>query len=159
VGAQVDVAVMKMCYIDISPGTDVEALFTTYRDTMADLEREFPNVTFVKTTVPLTTQEGRLSRVKTKLTGGSDEFSQAANVTRERLNALIRTEYADDHLFDLAAVESTTENGQRVGGSLDAHPYYVLHGGFAKDEGHLNAEGSRRAATAWLAAVAGASSR
>jgi hypothetical protein len=159
VGPQVDVAVMKMCYIDISPGTDVDAVFATYRDTMAALEQEYPNVTFVKVTVPLTTEEGRLSRLRAKLAGGSDEFSRAANVARERLNTLIRTEYAGEHLFDLAAVESTTSNGQRVGGSVDGHPYYVLHDSFAADEGHLNAEGSRRAAAAWLAVVAGASSR
>lgn len=157
VGAQVDVAMMKMCYIDISPGTDVDAVFSTYRDTLAALEREYPNVVFVKVTVPLTAEKGRLSRLKARLTGGSDEFSRAANATRERLNSLIRAEYANDHLFDLAAVESTTPQGQRMGGSIDGHSYYALYSGFAKDEGHLNAEGSRRAAIAWLAAVAGAS--
>jgi hypothetical protein len=141
-GAEVDVAMMKFCYIDVSAGTDVEGLFRTYRDTMAGLERDFPKVTFVKVTVPLTT-----------------EPDTSNNAARERLNELIRKEYADDHLFDLAAVESTAPDGSRVSGRHQGQASFGLYDGYASDNGHLNAEGSRRAATAWLRAVAGASSK
>ena len=34
VGEQVDVAMMKLCYIDIDSDTDVGALFATYRETV-----------------------------------------------------------------------------------------------------------------------------
>lgn len=157
-GRQVDVAVMKLCYVDIAPDTDVDALFATYRSTMAALQRDFPNVTFVKATVPLTTEPGTLSKLKGKLTGGGG-FATAANAKRERLNELIRNKYSEDHLFDLAAVESTAPDGSRVSGSYQGNSYFALYGGYATDEGHLNADGSRRAATAWLAAVAQASSK
>ncbi|GAB4047237.1 hypothetical protein [Catellatospora paridis] len=161
IGAQVDVAMMKLCYVDIAPGTDVDALFAAYRDTIAALERDFPNVTFVKATVPLTTQYGRLTRLKQWVTGTAhgDLFGPASNVTRERLNQLIRKEYGDAHLFDVAAVESAAPDGDRAGGTYDGQPYFVLADAFAADEGHLNGEGAQRAAVAWLAAVAQASSK
>jgi hypothetical protein len=156
-GAQVDVAVMKLCYIDVSAGTDIDTLFSTYRRTMTALERDFPRVTFVKATVPLTTEPGALSRLKGRLAGNGP--AAADNAARERLNELIRTEYRGDHLFDLAAAESTTPDGSRVVGTYQGQQYFALYDGYASDNGHLNAEGSRRAATAWLRAVAEASSK
>lgn len=155
-GTQVDVAMMKFCYVDVSSGTDVEALFRTYRDTMAALERDFPRVAFVKVTVPLTTEPEGLSNLKGRLTGGPGAVDNAA---RERLNELIRKEYGGDDLFDLAAVESTAPDGSRLVGTYQGKEFYALYGGYASDNGHLNAEGSRRAATAWLRAVAEASSK
>jgi hypothetical protein len=158
VGQHIDVAVMKLCYVDITPGTDVDALFATYRDTIAALEKDFPDVTFIKATVPLTTEPGRLAKLKLWLKD-DDGYGGAANAARERLNQLIRKEYQGDHLFDVAAVESTTSDGSRASGRHDGQPYFVLSDGYAADPGHLNADGSRRVATAWLAMVALASSK
>jgi hypothetical protein len=156
-GAGVDVAMMKLCYIDIAADTDINALFAAYRDTMAALERDYPRVTFVKATVPLTTEPGTLAKIKGRL-GRGGGVGTADNAARERLNELIRREYAQGQLFDLAAVESTAPDGSRVSGTQDGQPYFALYGDYATDEGHLNAEGSRRAATAWLATIARASS-
>ncbi|GIG02713.1 hypothetical protein [Catellatospora citrea] len=158
IGGQVDVAMMKFCYIDIDPGTDVDAVFAAYRDTLAALERDFPNVAFVKATVPLTTQPGRLSQLK-QWVQGNDLYGATANATRERLNQLIRKEYGGSHLFDVAAVESAAPDGTRAGGVTDGRPYFALNDAFAADSGHLNAAGAQRAAGAWLSAVAQASSK
>jgi hypothetical protein len=155
-GRQVDVALMKFCYVDITTSTDVDALFARYRDTMAAMERDFPNVTFIHVTAPLTTEQGLFSKLKALL-GGSDQFGQAANVARERLNALIRHEYAGRHLFDLAAIESTKPDGTRVSGRHDNQEYFALYDGYASDVGHLNTVGSKIVATAFLAAIAQAS--
>lgn len=154
---QVDVAMMKLCYVDITSGTDVRAVFDAYRNTMAALQREFPRVTFIYVTVPLTTEPGLLSKVKSLLTGSGG--SAADNAARERFNALVRHEYAGDHLFDLAAAESTAPDGGRVAGSYDGQRYYALYDGYASDPGHLNAEGARVVAAAWLTAIAQASPR
>ena len=43
---------MKFCSLDITSSTDVDAIFARYRDTMAALERDFPDVTFIHVTVP-----------------------------------------------------------------------------------------------------------
>ena len=149
---RVEVAMMKLCYIDVTSSTDVDALFTTYRETLRALQQDFPDVAFVHSTVPLTTEAGRLARWKTRL-GGSDRFGQAENVARERLNTLIRQEYGDDLLFDLAAVESTAPDGTRAGGRFGGQPYLVLHPGYAVDEGHLNDLGATTAAAEWIRVV------
>ena len=159
-GRQVDVALMKFFSVDISSTTDVDTLFARYRDTMAALERDFPNVTFIHVTVPLTTEPGLYTELKTRLKtllGRRDLRGQGANVARERLNALIRGEYAGRHLFDLAAIESTKPDGTRVSGRYDNQGYFALYDGYASDIGHLNAVGSKIAATAFLEAIAQAS--
>jgi hypothetical protein len=159
-GRQVDVALMKFCWVDIPSDTDVDALFARYRDTMAALERDFPNVTFIHVTVPLTTEPGLFTELKTRvktIIGRRDGLGQPANVARERLNALIRGEYAGRHLFDLAAIESTKPDGTRVSGRYDNQGYFALYDGYASDVGHLNAVGAKIAATAFLEAIAQAS--
>ncbi|GAB3256856.1 hypothetical protein [Nocardioides dilutus] len=152
-GAQVDVAMMKLCYIDVTVQTDVDALFGTYRTTLSALERDHPTVTFVHVTVPLTTERSGLSRLRARLTG-NDRFGPDENAVRERLNALIRDAYAGQHLFDLAAVESTRPDGTRVSGRHDGSGYFALFDGYASDLGHLNDAGAEVAAAAWLRTVA-----
>jgi hypothetical protein len=159
-GRRVDVALMKFCSLDITSSTDVDAVFARYRDAMAALERDFPDVTFIHVTVPLTTEPNLLSKLKTmvkKVLGRSDPFGRADNVARERLNALIRREYGGRHLFDLAAIESTTPDGTRVSGRYDNNEYFALYEGYASDRLHLNAVGSQVAAMAFLEAIAQAS--
>lgn len=155
---QVDVAVMKFCYIDFSPTTDVKALFTAYSTTMAGLERAYPKVTFVKATVPLMAEPGLRTRVTQKLTGNGARAA-AENDARERFNALVRAEYSDDHLFDIAAVESTAPDGSREQGTYQGRTYYALHGGYTTDGGHLNEAGAQRVAAEWLRVLAAASNR
>jgi hypothetical protein len=118
---------------------------------MAALERDFPNVTFIHVTEPLTTEPGLFTELKIRLKtllGRMDWRGERATVARERLNTLIRGEYAGRHLFDLAAIESTKPDGTRVSG---------LYDGYASDFAHLNAVGSKIAATAFLEAIAQAS--
>lgn len=155
-GHQVDVALMKFCYVDITSRTDVHALFGKYRDTIAALEREFPDVTFVHVTVPLTTEPRLPGRVRALLTR-SDRYMPAENVVRERLNNLIRQEYAGHHLFDLAALESTAPDGTRVSGEHEGQPYFALYDGYASDNGHLDGQAASRAAAALLKTIAAAS--
>jgi hypothetical protein len=159
-GRQVDVALMNLCWGDVFSDTDVDALFARYRDTMAALERDFPNVTFIHVTVPLIAEPGLFTELKTwvkTLIGRRDGRGQPANVARERLNALIRGEYAGRHLFDLAAIESTKPDGTRVSGHYDNQGYFALYDGYASDMTSLNAVGAKIAATAFLEAIAQAS--
>ena len=127
---------------------------------MAALERVFPNVTFIHVTVPLTKEPGLFKKLKVwlkTLLGRSDPLGQPANVARERLNALIRGEYAGRHLFDLAAIESTKPDSTRVSGRYDDRGYFALYDGYASDMADLNAVGSKIAATGFLEAIAQAS--
>lgn len=137
IGQKVDVAFMKFCYIDITAGTNVASLFASYRDTMADLQQQYPGVAFLYVTVPLTTN------------------SPADNATREKYNAMVRQQYGNSgRLFDLATIESTRPDGTRVSGTFNGAVYYSLHGEYASDEGHLNARGAKAAASGLLDVIA-----
>jgi hypothetical protein len=134
---KVNVAVVKYCFVDISSGTDVTALFANYQSVMGALERDYPGVTFLYATNPLTTD------------GGSD------NVARTKFNKLIRAAYASTgRVWDIAAVESTKPDGGRVAGTSGGQPYEALYSGYSDDGGHLNAAGSAAAAAALLRLVA-----
>lgn len=139
---QVDTAVLKFCYVDIRANTDVEALFGAYSSTMEALERDYPEVTFLYTTVPLTVPEPGLKGALKAVLGRTD------NPARERYNALVRERYsATGRLFDIAAVEATAPDGKRSA---------ALYPGYASDGAHLNASGSGLVAAELLRLVAAA---
>ncbi|MGB7964370.1 MAG: hypothetical protein WCF12_15620 [Propionicimonas sp.] len=153
VAERADVAFMKLCFVDFNSDTDVEALFAQYRETMAALERDYPDVTFLHVTTPLTTESGWKAQIKRLL--GRPDANRADNVVREQYNSLMRQEYGDNgRLFDLAALESTTPDGTRVTGQYEGSTYYALAGDYASDSGHLNALGSSVAAAELLELIA-----
>jgi hypothetical protein len=154
-GEQVDVALMKLCYIDVTARTDVDALLDAYRSTLTALQRDLPAVTFVHVTVPLTAERSALGRLRARLTR-NDRYGPDENVVRERLNARLRAEHSGGHLLDLAAVESTRPDGSRVTGRHEGSDYFALYDGYAADLGHLNQAGAAAVAGAWVTAVAGA---
>lgn len=149
---EVDVAMMKFCYVDVTAGTDINALFDTYEKTLGALERDFPQVTFLHVTTPLMTAPRLRSRLKSVLGGGSP--GAADNAARERLNTLMRKACGGDHLFDLAALESTAPDGSTVTGSHEGQTFYSLYGGYAVDEGHLTPAFAELAASEMLADIA-----
>lgn len=134
---QVDVAVFKLCYVDIDARTNVGTIFKKYRTAMAALERDFPQVTFLHATVPLETR------------------SVAANINRTRLNELIRKEYGPTgRLWDIARVEATDPDGKPVGGTRGGKKYEALFGDYASDGAHLNETGGKLVAESLLTLVA-----
>lgn len=139
VADQVDVAVLKFCYVDISWYTDVDALFATYKETLDALQRDYPNVTFLHVTAPLTTKPTKLKQ-RVKVLIGRDD-----NEARGRYNDLLRQAYGPDRLFDLAAVESTAPDGTKGA---------TLYAGYSNDGAHLNDSGSSAAAVEFLRLLA-----
>jgi len=155
-GETVDVAVLKLCYVDIHDDADVQGIFTAYRDTLAALQRDYPEVAFVAATVPVTVKRGPMASLKALL-GKADRYGPEHNSVRQELNALLRDEYsASGRLFDVAALESTTAEGDRVTGRYEGQVYYALNEAYASDRGHLNDDGAAVAATGFLAVVASA---
>lgn len=153
VGEDIDVAILKLCYVDIQADADVEQVFSAYRDTFAALQRDYPDVVFVPATVPVTA-ERRIDQKVRALLGRQDGLGPEQNEARYRFNSLIRAEYAaSGRLFDIAAIESTTPDGRRVstGGPATTE---ALHRGYASDPGHLNTDGGTIAAEALAATLA-----
>ena len=158
IGDRVDVALMKFCYVDITSETDVDALFAAYRDTLEQLQRDYPDVVFLHATVPLSTDPGWKSRVK-RVLGRDDHMGPADNAARQRFNALVRDAYPAGRVYDIAAIESTEPDGSRSSGTSDGQTYYALYGGYAADPGHLNEAGAEIAAAHLLDLVGGVVAR
>lgn len=151
-GEGVDVAVLKLCYVDVVAGTDVNAVFSAYSAMMAELERKHPSVRFLYTTVPLSTDRGWKSVVKSWL-GRDDQMGPADNIARERYNELVRVRYGSSgRLFDIAAIEATMKDAPTLRDS-NGQAYYVLNDALAADPGHLNEFGSRLAAVELIRVV------
>jgi hypothetical protein len=136
VADQVDVAALKLCYIDVLWDTDVTKLFEQYRQMISRLEAAFPDVRFVHMTVPLTTGSHGI-KDHLKVLAGRDD-----NAARERYNDLIRDTYGPDEVFDIAAVESTQPDG--------SSGERALFEGYTSDGAHLNATGSARVAAEFI---------
>ena len=156
-GEGVGLALMKFCYVDITAETDVDRLFARYRRAMAGLMEEFPSLTLVHVTAPLTARDRGVKGAVRRLLGLASG-SAADNAARGRFNALMRTEYAGrGPQFDLALLESTGGGAPGAAGAGDACQY--LAEDYTDDGGHLNEPGRRRAAEALLAVLAAASGR
>jgi hypothetical protein len=153
-GANVDIAFFKFCYIDFTPGADVQKLFTEYRAALAHLRVAHPAVRFVHVTAPLTVvAAGPKAWLKGLL--GKKPWGADANVVRERFNNLLRKEYGGkEPLFDLAAVEASRPNGTVQTFRLDGASYPALTPAYASDGKHLNDAGARWAAAHLLATLA-----
>ena len=141
VGAKVNVAFMKYCYIDFydsasywATGT-VSTLFTRYRTSMASLRTAYPGLTIVHFTVPLVT-------------------STDSNARREAYSNLVRSTYSgSEPVFDIALIESTRADGTRC---RDGAGVPALCPEYTTDGGHLNATSQdlvARALIAFLAAL------
>lgn len=154
--APVDLALVKFCYVDIQADTDVEALFSRYRQTLDELKRSHPGAVFVHVTLPLTTvQTGWKALAKRAL--GRAPSGTVENVRREQYNRLLREAYAGrEPLFDLARVESTAPDGAPVRVQWHGVTAPALSPAYTDDGGHLNAEGRRRAARELIAVLASA---
>ena len=149
-----DVAVLKLCYSDVRAETDVDEVFTAYRDTMAALQEDYPKTTVVAATVPLTIRRSAVGTMK-QWVGRGDKYGPEHNLAREQFNALLRAEHAETGLlFDVASIESTSSDGPRTTGMHEGQLYYALGREHAKDPGHLNEAGGTVVADGMLAVLA-----
>lgn len=150
----VDVAVLKLCYVDFQVGTDAQQIFEAYRDMLSSLAADYPGTSFVAATAPLTTERGPLGRLKGML-GQGDNLGPEHNVVREQFNSLMRAEYdGPGELFDIAAIQSTSNDGQRMGGTYDGESYFAMAKEYSSDPGHLDADGAAVVTSAFLAVLA-----
>jgi len=155
-GSDLDIALLKFCYVDVVAETDIDAVFGAYASTVAALERSHPSVRFLYTTVPLTTDRGWKPTIKSWI-GDNDHMGPADNLARQRYNELVRLRFGSTgRLFDIAAVEATLAQNptERHTGS---QVYYVLNQALAADPGHLNDLGAGLAATELIRVVAASS--
>ncbi len=149
---ELDLAAMKLCYVDFTPETDPEALFAEFKKAHEAVKAKRPGLKVMVVTTPLTTvQRGLKATLKNKLGGGA--YGERENVRRHQFNELLRREYqGKEPFFDLAAVESGS-GAAACTFERDGKQWPCLRDELTDDGGHLNANGQRQAAIAWVKAL------
>ncbi len=151
IGNNADIAFFKFCYVDIVRTTDIEKLFSAYKDTMGRLMAKYPNTRFVHITAPLTIPESSAKAFLKGLVGKEDN-----NIKRNLFNERLRKEYSEKGLiFDLAEIESTYPDGSRTFFTSGGKRYYTLVPEYTDDGGHLNEKGRKIAAAEFLRFLSG----
>lgn len=142
-GNKADIAFFKFCYVDFLPDTDINKVFTEYKNTMSFMRSKYPQTTFVHITTPLSTlQTGPKAWVKKII--GKPIYGYDDNVKRDQFNEKLCKEYIGiEPVFDLSSIESTAPDGSRAEFQKDGelYPYFVAD--YTSDGGHLNERGRR----------------
>lgn len=135
-----DVALMKLCYIDFTPGTNPKRLAEAYIAEIDSLSTRYPQTAFVPVTAPLTTvQTGPKAMLKRLI--GKVPAGYESNAMRNEFNEILRKHYAESaRLFDIAAIES---DFGKVAVEHDGKRIEALDPALTYDGGHLNDRGKR----------------
>lgn len=137
--AALDVAMFKFCYIDNpSDATTAASLFDTAKSVMEGLESQYPSVSFVWWTMPITSS--------------SYSDSTASRAARATYNGLVRTycKANSKWLLDVADLESHDASGNAI--TYDGSE--ALYTSYASDAAHLNAAGKLKMAMAYWTLLA-----
>lgn len=150
-----DIALVKLCYVDITANTDAKKLAQDYIASLDRLSIKFPSTAFIAVTAPLTTvQSGPKVFIKRLL--GREPGGFAANFKRQEFNTILRSRYGQKgSLFDLAKIESEGAGNYQFNGQ----PIEVMNPAFTDDGGHLNATGEKIVASKLLKFIVSNSSR
>ncbi len=147
-GNKADISFFKLCYVDVTEGTDVQKTFDEYKTSMSHLKKKYPKTVFVHITTPLhvIAKKTWKSRIK-EFIGKKIDYGHAHNVKRNQFNALMTKEYqGKEPLFDLARMESTRPDNSRETFEKDGKTYYSMVHEYTYDGGHLNELGKKRIA-------------
>ena len=142
IGESVDIAFFKFCFVDIGEDTNVEDVFNYYVNTMDYLKKQYPQVTFIHVTAPLTViPDNVTTRIKSfiKRILRKPDWVYTSVVQRNRYNDLLRRKYSGkEPIYDLALLESTWPNGDLHSFIYNGSKYYSMVPIYTYDEGHLN---------------------
>jgi hypothetical protein len=147
---ETDIALMKLCYIDFDSRTNAKKLAEEYCSSLDRLSQEFPRISFIAVTTPLTTvQSGPKAWVKQLL--GRTLSGYAENARRQEFNDYLRTHYNwQGRLFDLAKIEADGAGNCQFQGC----PLEILNPALTDDGGHLNSLGEQYVAAKFLKFIA-----
>jgi len=154
-GQKADSAALKFCYVDITKKTDVSKLFNSYVKAVDSIKKEFPNLTVIHFTEPLTVSKTTWKTSIKKLIGKNDFWEFDDNIKRNEYNNLLIEKYGGkEPILDIAKIESTRPDGTRQAFSLNGKTYYSMVPEYTYDGGHLNEVGRKKVAEQFLILLA-----
>lgn len=146
---RLDVAFMKLCYVDIHKETDIKSLFDAYAKTVEGIQRRHPDLTVVHVTTPLMVKEGwsKLKYYVKAVMGVEND-----NEKRNAFNAMMRERFKGEPIFDLEALEATRPDGRKE--TFKGGKHLGLAHAWTYDGGHLNEPGRQMVAGELIAFLA-----
>ncbi|WP_153067481.1 hypothetical protein [Steroidobacter cummioxidans] len=146
---EIDVAMLKFCYVDIATQAAAESLWKHYETAIEQLSTDQPGVQLVHCTVPLRSlPHGPYAWLRRTL--GHRHPAIIGNRARDWFNRQLRSRYGGHQLFDLAAVQSRRPDGRPCELSDGGILVPSLARDWTYDGGHLNEPGRTMAAAAFL---------
>jgi hypothetical protein len=145
-GENVDIALLKFCYVDFERNANAEKIFFEYKSEIVSLKNKYPNTKFIHLTSPLTAPPSLFETLKNliKRIIGKPVSSIKDNMVREEYNNLLRNQFkTEDSIFDIAEIESTYGDGSRAVFEYEGNKYHHLVREYTDDGGHLNENGSK----------------
>jgi hypothetical protein len=150
-----DIALMKLCYVDIRPDTDVEALSEYYQRRFLENRAVTESGLVMQVTTPLMAKPTDLKSRIFRLIG-KPVWEDDANKQRKRYNEILTHRFAEYPLFDLAGAESTPLEGDPPDTLTEEGETYSLWPPYTRDGGHLSELGQRVIAQAFSSSLADA---
>ena len=143
IGANTDIVFLKLCYVDITAGTNINNLFEAYVNGMKKIREKNPHIKIVHFTVPLTISKTTW-KTPIKQILGKKLFEYEDNIKRNEYNELLKREYGGiDTIFDIAAIEATAPDGEETIFTVKGKKYYSMYPKYSNDGGHLNKQGKQ----------------
>jgi lysophospholipase L1-like esterase len=140
---QIDLAFMKLCYVDITENSKPDKIFANYQDMLKNIRLKNNKTRIIHFTVPLTTNQGGIKAFIKKIIGKSPK-GYMQNVKRYDYDQLLTSTFAStEPLFDLSKLESTRADGSRATFKQNGHDYFSLVPEYTSDGGHLNEYGRK----------------
>jgi hypothetical protein len=131
------IALLKYCYVDVTPSTNPGVLFQEYCTCVHWLLDRNPQLTIVHVTLPLRADPGSLRYLAGTLRGLPT--ARDLNRCRQEYNDLLRRAFGGkEPIFDLAALESTGPDGRPALVRHKGSRVPVLAHAWTNDGGHLN---------------------
>ncbi len=155
---KMDIAIMKLCFIDITRSTmkDIDTVFQSYKTAIDRIKSRYPDLILIHCTVPLQTRDafndGILAGLYARIMKlfGIRRFD-GDNWVRELYNRKIRAAYGSSGaLFDIALLEASSPTGEKCAHTGKSIEVYDLYPPYSNDGGHLNAAGKRYIADKFL---------
>lgn len=153
VGERVDVALFKLCYVDINANTDIDTVFLNYRSTMALLSERYPKIVFLHVTAPLMCIGGGIMEWLREKAGCVNR-EREGQARRHAYNQLLRGAYGSSgRLFDLAEMEAMYPDGRPSWFHYHGDLVPTLVPEYTEDGGHLNQRAAERVAASLLSCL------
>ena len=129
-------AFLKYCYVDVINDLSAEDIFKIYKKGVDEIRSLKPEVKIIHFTMPLMVEKAGIKEWFINLFGVSD--SVKFNIQRNEYNDLLKKNYAEEDIFDIAALESLRPDGTWQSFQYKGKPYLSMYSGYSDDGGHLN---------------------